>query len=400
MLSPQSAEVVRSTLPAVADAIGEISRRFYSRMFDARPELLRDLFNRGNQADGSQQQALAGAVAAFAGMLLDRPGERPDALLARIAHKHVSLGITADQYPLVRRHLFDAIGEVLGDAATPQVVEAWDEVYWLMAGALISLEGGLYERAGRTPGDVWRRYRVTARVPETREVTTFLVAPSDGRPVPASRPGQYVSVAVGLRDGARQIRQYSLSGRPDDALQFTVKRAAGRPADGLPAGEVSGHLHDRIAVGDELLVSAPSGDVTLEPGGAPVLLASAGIGCTPMIGMLEELAAAGASRRVVVAHADRSPGTHAFRTDLYRLTEKLPHAEAHVWYEEPDGPWPTTRTGRADLRDLALPPHTVAYLCGPLPFLRAARAQLLERGLAASALHYEVFGPDLWLGSD
>lgn len=395
MLSPQSAEVVRATLPTVTASIGEISHRFYQRMFSAHPELLRDLFNRGNQADGSQQQALAGAVAAFAGRLLDRPGERPDALLARIAHKHVSLGITPDQYPLVRRHLFDAIGEVLGEAAPPQVVRAWDEVYWLMAGALISLEGSLYAQAGVPAGEVWRRYRVTARVPETQEATTFQVTPADDRPLPASRAGQYVSVAVELPDGARQIRQYSLSGRPDGALQFTVKRATG-----TPAGEVSGHLHDRIDVGDDLLISTPCGDVTLEAGEAPVLLASAGIGCTPLIGMLADLAADGATRRVLLAHADRSFATHAFRTDLYRLAEKLPHAETHVWYEEPGGAWPADRTGRPDLRRLAPPADTVAYLCGPVPFLRAARAQLLECGLAASALHYEVFGPDLWLGSD
>ncbi|MEU5420148.1 globin domain-containing protein [Streptomyces sp. NPDC020799] len=393
MLSPRSTEIVRATLPAVGGAIGEITPLFYDKLFADRPELLRDLFNRGNQANGTQRQALAGAIAAFATALVEHPETRPDAMLSRIAHKHASLGITRDQYPLVHKHLFAAIVDVLGDAITPAVAAAWDEVYWLMANALIAIEARLYAEAGTPDGDTRVPCVITGRIQETAEVITFLVRPLDGRPLPASRPGQYVSVQVELPDGARQIRQYSLSGHPDDALQFSVKRVAGDPD-----GEVSQHLHDRLGVGDTLLVSAPFGDVALEDGDGPVLLASAGIGCTPMIGMLSHLAATGSTRRVIAVHADRSESTHAFRTDLRQLTAKLPDAVAHVWYEEPEAGHPADRTGRADLSLVDIPAGTTAYLCGPLPFLRSARTQLLAAGVAAADIHYEVFGPDLWLG--
>ncbi|MFF7729475.1 globin domain-containing protein [Streptomyces sp. NPDC008001] len=395
MLSPESTEIVRATLPAVGGAIGEITPLFYDKLFAAHPELLRDLFNRGNQANGSQRQALAGAIAAFATALVEHPETRPDAMLSRIAHKHASLGIGADQYRIVHQHLFAAIVEVLGDAVTEEVAAAWDEVYWLMANALIALEARLYEQAGTAAGDVFRPYAVAGRLAETAEVTTFLVRPLDGRPLPAARPGQYVSVRTELPDGARQIRQYSLSGHPDDALQFSVKRVTGDPD-----GEVSRHLHDSVAVGDTLMISAPCGDVTLDDGDGPVLLASAGIGCTPMTGMLSHLAATGSQRRVITVHADRSEATHAFRTDLLRLTEKLPDAVAHIWYEEPEGDWPADRTGYADLSRIDVPAGTTAYLCGPLPFLRSARTQLLAAGVPAADIHYEVFGPDLWLGTD
>ncbi|MFI9202028.1 globin domain-containing protein [Streptomyces sp. NPDC053048] len=395
MLSPKSSEIVRATLPAVGGAIGEITPLFYDKLFAAHPELLRDVFNRGNQADGSQQRALAGAVAAFATALVEHPGTRPDVMLARIAHKHASLGVTREQYPVVQRHLFAAIAEVLGDAVTDEVAAAWDEVYWLMANALIALEARLYEEAGVLLGATWRPYRVVARHRETPEVTTFLVRPDDGRPLPAARPGQYVSVQVALPDGARQIRQYSLSGLPEDALQFSVKRVSGDPA-----GEVSTHLHDHVAVGDVLSLSHPFGDVTLDDGDAPLLLASAGIGCTPMIGMLTHLAATGSTRRVIAVHADRDESSHAFRTDLEQLVAKLPDADAHVWYERPEAPRPADRTGLADLSVLDVPAGTTAYLCGPLPFLKSARAQLLTAGVAAADIHYEVFGPDLWLGAD
>ena len=117
----------------VGEHIEEIAKRFYKHMFDARPDLLDGLFNRGNQADGRQQQALAGSIAAFAGLLVDEPDQLPDHLLSRIAHKHVSLGISPDQYQIVHDHLMWAIVDVLGDAVTPEVAAAWDEVYWLMA---------------------------------------------------------------------------------------------------------------------------------------------------------------------------------------------------------------------------------------------------------------------------
>ncbi|MFD7668345.1 globin domain-containing protein [Streptomyces sp. NPDC059788] len=402
MLSSQSAATVRATLPAVGAAIGEITPLFYDKMFAARPELLRDLFNRGNQANGSQRQALAGSIATFATYLVEHPDERPDAMLERIAHKHASLGVRADQYPIVREHLFAAIAEVLGDAVTEAVAAAWDEVYWLMANALIAIEKRLYEEAGAPDGNVWREYRVVGRFQETDDVATFVVRPVDGEPVPASRPGQYVSVQVALADGARQIRQYSLSGQPDGGLQFSVKRVAGDDS-GSPAGEVSNHLHDRVHGGEILRVSAPFGDVVPEESDRPLLLASAGIGCTPMIGILSRLAADGSARRVVSLHADRAPHTHAFQAELRQLTGKLAHATAEVWYERPGAAAEAERgadvvtrhEGRMDLSGVEIPEGAVAYLCGPVPFMKAVRGQLLAAGVGAADIHYEVFGPDL-----
>jgi nitric oxide dioxygenase len=190
-----------------------------------------------------------------------------------------------------------------------------------------------------------------------------------------------VSVQVPLADGARQIRQYSLSGRSDDALQFSVKRD----------GEVSNHLHDEAPVGTTLLISQPAGDLTLEPGDGPVLLASAGIGCTPMIAMLGELAATGSPRRVIVVHGDRDQLSHPFRAELAQLVAKLEDAQAYVFYERPIGDWPAERTGLVRLPDV--PADATAHLCGPVPFIRAMRDQLLEAGV--TDIHYEVFGPDL-----
>ncbi|KYK13318.1 MULTISPECIES: globin domain-containing protein [Streptomyces] len=398
MLSEQSVPVVRATLPAVGAAIGDITTLFYRKLFDAHPELLRDLFNRGNQANGEQQRALAGSIAACDGMLLERPDARPDALLSRIAHKHASLGVTSDQYKIVHRHLFAAIAEVLGDAVTPEVAAAWDEVYWLMANALVAAEARLYQEAGVAEGDVWRRMEIAERHEETPDAVSLVLRPADGRPAPSFRPGQYVGVRSSLPDGSHQIRQYSLSAAPGRAdWRITVKRVRG---GARPEGEVSSWLHAHARPGDVLTVSAPFGDLALDEGDGPLLLASAGIGVTPVLAMLDHLAATGSTRPVTVVHADRGPADHAHRQEQLDLVRALPGARLHLWYEEPGDTAPEASAGRADVSGLDLPAGLTAYLCGPVPFMRAVRGDLLRRGVPAHAVHYEVFGPDLWLGQE
>ncbi|MER6628981.1 globin domain-containing protein [Streptomyces sp. NPDC000987] len=395
MLSEQSAATVRATLPAVGAHLGEITERFYAGMFAARPELLRDLFNRGNQAAGTQRQALAGSIAAFATHLLDHPDRRPDVMLSRIAHKHASLGVTPDQYAIVHEHLFAAIAGVLGEAVTPEVAAAWDEVYWLMANALVAIEKRLYEEAG-DPG--WRQWEVVERAIETDDVVTFRLRPVDGGPVPGFRAGQYVSVRVELPDGARQIRQYSLTGAPGSAeRQISVKRVNG---DGsAPDGEVSHHLHTHARAGSVLELSAPYGDLVLDGAAdTPLLLASAGIGVTPIVAMLAQLAETGHRAPVTVVHGDRSPAAHALRADHLAYAGKLPEASVHFWYEADAGE--SGRTGLVDLAGVDVPAGTRAYLCGPLPFMRMVRTQLIEKGVAPADIHYEVFGPDLWLAQE
>ncbi|MFD9908428.1 globin domain-containing protein [Streptomyces sp. NPDC059063] len=405
MLSEQSAATVRATLPAVGAAIEDITARFYERLFAEHPELLRDLFNRGNQAAGTQRQALAGSIAAFATHLVAHPDDRPDVMLARIAHKHASLGVTPGQYETVHRHLFAAIAEVLGDAITPEVAAAWSEVYWLMANALIAIERRLYAERGILAGaTALTEWEVVERVEETADVATFRLRPADGSPAPAFRAGQYVSVQVELADGARQIRQYSLSGAPGgDVRQISVKRVRGAAPD--PDGEVSAHLHAHVRAGDRLRVSPAYGDLVLDDRtDLPLLLASAGIGVTPMVAMLEQLAGAGHRGPVTVVHGDRSPADHALHADHLAYTGKLPDATAHFWYEHPEpgaarGLEGAGRAGLVDLSVVPVAPGTRAYLCGPLPFMKAVRSQLLAKGVAPADIHYEVFGPDLWLAS-
>jgi nitric oxide dioxygenase len=388
--------VIEATLPVVAENIEDIATRFYAHLFAEHPELLDGIFNRGNQAEKTQQLALAGSVAVFASSLVQVPEQLPDHLLSRIAHKHASLGITAAQYDVVHDHLFWAIVDVLGDAVTPEVAAAWEEVYWLMAYALINQERGLYSARGVRPETVWREWEVVERIPETEDVVTFRVRRTDDRLVKTSLPGQYVTVQVPLPDGLRQPRQYSLT-RADDGehRQFSVKRVRGDA--GKPDGEVSSLLFGTVQVGDRLTLSLPFGDVVLDDS-RPVVFASAGIGITPMAGMLSHLVAAGSHLPITLLHADLDEASFALRRQVLDDVRALPGGTAHVWYERgTDSTLPVeVHAGRMNLDDVKLPSDATYYLCGPLPFMQAIRSTLIDRGVAARDIQYEVFGPDLW----
>jgi nitric oxide dioxygenase len=385
-LDPQHAEIITATLPLVGAHVDEITTVFYSRMFAARPELLRNLFNRGNQAQGAQQRALAASIATYATHLVDPNLPHPAELLSRIGHKHASLGITADQYEIVHEHLFAAIVEVLGaDTVTAEVAEAWDAVYWMMARTLIELERHLYAEAGVDDGDVYRRARVTAREDDPSGAVLLTVR-SLADEFGDFRPGQYVSVGVTLPDGARQLRQYSLINTPADGeLTFAVR----------PLGEVSNWIRANVHAGDVLDVTIPFGDLPdPETGHRPLVLVSAGIGITPMVGILEHLVAVAPATSVTVWHADRSAATHPLKERQRELVAALPDATLEVWYEEADG---DARHGLLDVNAVNLPDDAEVYLCGGNGFVQAVRAQLQDKGVPTERLHCELFSPNDWL---
>ena len=397
MLSEQNRPIVEATLPVVGQHIGAIAGRFYEHMFAAHPELMDGIFNRGNQTSGEQQQALAGSVAAFATALVTTPTHLPENLLSRIAHKHASLGISPAQYQVVHDNLMWAIVDVLGDAVTPEVAAAWDEVYWLMANALINQERGLYSARGVRSETVWRPWRVERKIRETADVVTFVVKRVDDRLVKTSLPGQYVTVKMLMPDGLHQPRQYSLT-RADDGehRQFSVKRVHG---GGKPDGEVSTLLHDEIDIGDVLTLSLPYGDVVLDDAGRPAVFASAGMGISPMAGMLSHLVAAGSGLSITVLHADLDEASFALRRQVVSDVLALRNASLHLWYEKQsysNEPVAGVHEGVMNLDQVDLPDDATYYLCGPIPFMQAVRSALVAQGVAPRDIQYEVFGPDLW----
>lgn len=385
-LTPEQAETVTQTLPVVGANIEKITPNFYNRMFAAHPELIADTFNRGNQKQGAQQKALAASVATFAATLVDPDAPAPEELLSRIGHKHISVGIKPEQYPIVHRHLFDAIEEIL----TPEVFQgavrdAWDAVYLEMQRVLINFEKGLYDDLGVEAGDVFRAAHVVSREERGDDVAVFSVKLDDETPV-SYLPGQYISVRQTMPDGAGQLRQYSLVGGKEGVLTFAVRRVDA--SEDLPAGEVSTQLWEKVQPGDAIEISLPAGDLVLDTkSDDPVVLISAGIGATPMIGMLDALVAADSKRDVVVLHADRAEAADALRAERDNAVAALANARQQVWYE-PD---------LMDLTDVDLPEGAQYYLCGGNGFLQAVRKQLADRGVDRSNVHFELFSPNDWL---
>ncbi|UKA50711.1 globin domain-containing protein [Arthrobacter sp. FW305-123] len=385
MLSEKSRPVIEATLPLVGSRIGAITTDFYNRLFTAHPELLDGLFSRSNQRSGEQQKALAGSIAAFATHLVNNPGTLPEHVLSRIAHKHASLGITEDQYGVVYEHLFAAIAADLADVITPQIAEAWTEVYWLMADALIKLEKDLYASQANTK--MWMPWRVVAKEPAGEDSMTFTLEPADSTPITEATPGQYISVKVQLPDGLRQVRQYSLSDQAGTGRVFTTKLNHG--------GEVSTALHTGVEPGDILEISNPYGEITLKNGSGPVILASAGIGCTPTASILRSLAESGTDRQVMVLHAEKTVENWALSGQM-RADAAAIDAHLKLWLETPHA---SASQGFMSLREVDVPADASLYLCGPLPFMKKIRDEAIDAGIPATRIHYEVFGPDVWLAN-
>lgn len=392
MLSTTARPFIEATVPVLLANGQAITRHFYQRMFHHHPQLL-NLFNLGNQASGGQAQALAGAVYAFA-VHMDKPAQIGP-VLDRIAHKHVSLGIAPAQYTIVGRHLLASIGEVLGDAITPDIAQAWDEVYWLMASELIAREARLYQELNWQAGD-WHEVVVLKKERTSEDTVALTLGDVTGAPLPSFLPGQYLSVALPLPEsGLTQVRQYSFSNAPGDGVwRITVKRVDANGSS--PAGMVSGRIHSAIEVGETLRVGPPAGDFRLSEGEHPVVMISAGVGVTPMISMLQHIERTQPRRAVTFAYAATDAEHFPHRNEIEGCLTGLPGASRHVWFEKPEPSQPSAHSGRMNLGALDdLPTDADHYLCGPLPFMQQQRRELIERGVERTRIHCEVFGPDL-----
>lgn len=211
LLKPETINIIKSTVP-VLEIHGEaVTKRFYERLFKAHPELL-NIFNHANQKKGRQQAALANAVYAAAANIDNLSAIIP--VVKQIGHKHRSLGVKAEHYPIVGENLLAAMKDVLGDAATPEILGAWKEAYGVIADAFISVEDEMYQEAENQPGG-WRDFkpmRVERKVKESEVITSFYLTADDSTSLPAYESGQYISVRVKIPgEEYTHTRQYSLS---------------------------------------------------------------------------------------------------------------------------------------------------------------------------------------------
>ncbi len=401
MLDQHTINVIKSTVPVLEVHGVAITKTFYSNLFKDNPSLL-NIFNHTNQTQGRQQGALANTVYAAAQHIDNLEPIVP--VVVQIAHKHVSLGVLPEHYPIVGQYLLAAIKEVLGDAATDEIIEAWGKAYGVIADIFISVEEDLYKAAEQNNG--WRafkQFKIARTVKESDDVTSFYLQPTDGSKIPAYKPGQYVSIRV-TAPGEEYLlnRQYTLS-QPSNEQEFRI--SVKRESQHNPKGKVSNFLHD-AALGTTIDVSAPAGVFTYEATNAPVLFISGGIGVTPLNAMLQTIQnkenvtfiQCARNEHVLAFHEDIQNKMNALNgptglSKLFSVFKKDSNAHHKVLYSEKN------EYINANVLRPLLTKDTQVYICGPTPFMETTINALHECNIDDSQIHYEFFGPALQLNT-
>ncbi|MCU9614571.1 NO-inducible flavohemoprotein [Caldibacillus lycopersici] len=393
MLNTKTIEIIKSTVPVLEKHGKDITTHFYQMMFQNHPELL-NIFNHANQRQGRQQTALANAVYAAAAHIDNLEAIIP--VVKQIGQKHRALGILPEHYPIVGENLLKAIKDVLGDAATDDIINAWAEAYGVIADAFIGIEKEMYREAKEQPGgwEGFRKFIVDRKVKESDVITSFYLKPEDGNAIASYQAGQYLTVKVKPEtDEYTHIRHYSLSDAPGkDYYRISVKRE--------DHGVVSTYLHQEVSEGDVVLVSAPAGDFVLEAKTAPAVLISGGVGLTPMVSMLHTLLEQQPDREVLFVHGALNSQVHALKNEVARIVATHANVKNFVAYSNP------TDTDRAAmnfdkegfieldwLQKIVATNQADFYFCGPVPFMKMMYRSLIEWGVPAGNIHFEFFGP-------
>lgn len=386
MLSAQTIAIVKATVPVLQQHGEAITSHFYKKMFTEYPQV-KAYFNEAHQGAGTQARALAGAVLAYAANI-----DRLEALagaLPLIVQKHAALDIRPEHYPIVGTCLLGAIRDVLGEAATDDIINAWAEAYQQLADILIAAEEAVYTHNAAQPGG-WRgprAFRVARKRPESAVITSFYLEPVDGGELMTFQPGQYTTVLLTV-NGQPLRRNYSLSDAPGTGYyRISVKRE--------PNGVASNYLHDQVREGDVLELMAPCGEFVLEESTRPLVLVSGGVGITPTLAMLN--AAASSGRPIEFIHAALNSDAHAFRDHVDELAQRFPNVRPFYLYNEPlpqDEPHAQGLIN-SELLGERLPQDRDVdlYFLGPKPFMQTVYRIARELGVPEGQTRFEFFGP-------
>jgi len=292
-----------------------------------------------------------------------------------------------------------AKGELEKALCIPALSAGWRQSFRALleraqAGGTMTGNPGLARDVGPPPAWAgFRPLRILETKRESSNVTSLVLEPTDGHPLKAGLPGQFVVLRLKpAPDAPVLLRSYSLSDEPrEDRYRISVKRE--------PGGAAGAYIESQVRVEDVLEVSAPRGNFTLGPGDGAVVLLSAGIGATPVLAMLHVLAAEASPREVWWIHGARNGSEHSFAAETSALLKALARGHRHIFYSSPG---PADRPaldfdapGRLDLQalqELGVPRDGDFYLCGPAAFMSDLTAGLAAWGIPADRIHTEVFG--------
>jgi len=426
-LSQNTIDIVKATAPVLAEYGVAITSTMYRNMFRDNPEL-RQIFNPANQGfgvektrasqteafshqlftdpsgAGKQQATLAQAICAYAANIDNLEALTPAVL--RIAHKHASLDIRPEMYPIVGANVLRAIKEVLGEAATEDIMAAWQEAYEVLAELFIKLENQLREESAQKPGG-WtgfRKFVVTRKVKEADNAYSFSFTPQDGGPLAPYKAGQYTCfrLTVPGYDWAPDHilhRNYTLSDFPGgDHYRVSIKREPS--AKGHPDGLSSNYFHDHIQEGDVVEMAPPYGEFGLVESSLPQVFIGGGIGSTAMLSLLQEALASNLPQPLYFIQCVSNSRQHPLKQDLRAAVATHPNVTLHVCYSQPEAGDKRgedyNTAGRVNLALLQqiLPDNQCEfYFTGPVPFMRDLYQALRQWGVSADRIHYECYGP-------
>ncbi|WP_372654232.1 NO-inducible flavohemoprotein [Halobacteriovorax sp.] len=397
MINQKSIDIVKSTAPVLEENGVLLTKYFYKRMFENNPEVL-PFFNKANQEKGVQQDALAGAICAYAKNI-----DNLDALSSAvqlISHKHFSLKIKPEHYPIVGENLLESIKDVLGDAATPDLIDAWSEAYFFLADIFINAEKSLEEESIKNFNGYsgFKKFEVVQKIKESEVITSFILKPKDGR-LPIFKAGQYITVRV-PSDETTTMRNYSLSAYgSSDSYRISVKKES-KPNELIHEGYVSNFLHRNIKVGDFLDVGCPAGVFTLEEKSKKreVVFLAGGVGITPLLSMIHASLGEGSSfESIKLFHANKSEATQAFKSEIGHLELAHKNFKSTFIYETLQRETKSNEflgfISEDILKDSINIENSTFYICGPKNFMSAVIRILRNIGIEEESIKFEFFGP-------
>ena len=394
MASKKTIEIIKSTVPALKEHVESITRVFYKNLFNNHPEL-KDTFNMVHQKKGTQQIALANAVFQYA-VHIDKLEMLGNAV-ENIAQKHTSLSIPKEAYPIVGTHLLGAIKEILGNAATTEIIDAWAEAYGDLASILITKEEDIYKNREKSAGGFrgMKKFVLVDKKAESSVITSFYLKRKDGSEIPHFIPGQFIALNTEIPNtDHKHTRNYSLSDVPNKRhIRISVKKEIGSPN-----GIVSNYLHDNLEIGSIIDIGMPSGNFVIKDSKKPLVLISGGVGITPLLSMFKYEAKKD-NREILFIQCALNSKTHAFKNEINEVTNEK--TKSIVVYSEPTVEdkklinFDFTGLLTIDIFSaLKVSNDSDFYFCGPTKFMANTLLILQKMNIKESQINYEFFGPE------
>lgn len=389
MLSNNVINTIKETAPILAEQGIQITDLFYQKLFHNHPEL-QNIFNMANQKQGEQSKALAESVFLYASKIDQLQELTP--MVKRIAHKHASLSIQPEHYPIVGKYLLEAIQQHLQLPKDHAIIDAWGIAYNALAEIFIATEENIYvENEQKTQG--WRGFKpfkIYKIVTESKGVKSFYLKAEDGLHANFDA-GQYIGLRIKPeQDKYEEIRQYSLSNAPgEDFYRITVKAES---HNSTHQGVVSNYLHN-AKINDTIWAQPPTGQFTIQTSDAPyITFIAGGVGITPLLSMLLQQLKTMQADKITFIQCCRDSERHIMKEDLKNLQQEYGF-HYYVAYETESG---SDHKGvlTKDILQKWLPTsQSDVYFCGSKPFMNTVDKICAEMGISDEQRHYEIFGP-------